>query len=246
MLYLTRTDDGRSRSNILEGLLQAMTKALLSELLVIDLSRGVAGAYCCLLFRHLGAEVVRADSPNQSSAGEPYLNAGKKSITLDVSRPEGVDLLRRLAGHADVLVSDRDLPLPYEALSRQNPRLMLTRIIEASNRDGFAAYFTGLNAFAATMLPLVNMAILGRGQQVEVDGGECLAAAAFVVDDGRAEIGWPESEGDDALPPFTVVGQARGPAPTVSNPGEHNDEVYCGLLGLSGEELVRLKEASVI
>lgn len=226
-----------------------MTEGLLSELLVIDLSRGVAGAYCCLLFRHLGAEVVRADSPNQSPAGEPSLNAGKKSITLDASRPEGAVLLRRLTEHADVLVTD-DLPsnLDYAALSRQNPRLVLTRITNSpSNDDGhFSAYFAGLNAFAATMLPLVNMAILGRGQQVEIDGAECLAAAAFVVEGGRAEIGWPEPDGDEALPPFTVVGQARGPALTVSNLGDHNDEVYCGLLGLSGEEPARLKKASVI
>ena len=226
-----------------------MTDALLSDLLVIDLSNGIAGAYCCLLFRHLGAEVVRADLPNRSSAGKPYLNAGKKSITLDASRPEGAALLRRLAEHADILVTD-DLPsnLDYAALSRQNPRLVLTRITNSpSNDDGhFSAYFTGLNAFTATMLPLVKMAILGRGQQIEVDGAECLAAAAFVADGGRAEIGWPESEGDEALPPFTVVGQARGPAPRVSNPGEHNDEVYCGLLGVSGEELSHLTEASII
>jgi len=226
-----------------------MTEALLSELLVIDLSRGVAGAYCCLLFRHLGAEVVRADSPNQSSAGEPYLNAGKKSITLDASRPEGAVLLRRLAEHADVLVTD-DLPsnLEYAALSRQNPRLVLTRITNSpSNDDGrFSAYFTGLNAFVATMLPLVKMAILGRGQQVEVDGAECLAAAAFVADGGRAEVQRPEGEGDEALlpAPFKIIGLAPlTPAPL---PGEHNDEVYCGLLGLSGEELSHLTEASII
>ena len=78
--------------------------------------------------------------------------------------------------------------LDYAALSRQNPRLVLTRVTAPpSNNDGlFPEYFTGLNAFTATLLPLVNMAILGRGQQVEVDSAECLAAAAFVVDGRRA------------------------------------------------------------
>ena len=233
-----------------------MTEAILDELLVIDMSNGVAGAYCCLLFRYLGAEVVRVDRRGrtevlpymglQPAVSFLHLSAGKKSITLDASKPEGAALLLRLAERADVLVSDASLPtgLDYAALSRQNPRLILTRVTAPpSDNDGlFAEYFAGLNAFAATLLPLLNMAILGCGQQVEVDGAECLAAAAFLVDDQGQ---WPELEGDETFPPpFRVSGIAAvSPAP---RPGEHNDEVYCGLLGLSGEELARLKEASVI
>jgi len=229
-----------------------MTEAILDELLAIDMSNGAAGAYCCLLFRRLGAEVVRVDPPSRArpddnNALAACLNAGKKSVTLDAVQPEGTALLLRLAEHADVLVSDDALPpgLDYATLSRQNPRLILTRITAPPpNNDGlFPEYFTGLNAFTATLLPLVNMAILGRGQQVEVDSAECLAAAAFVVD-GR-QLDWPQLEGDEVFPPpFKVAGLAAvSPAPL---PGEHNDEVYSGLLGLSGEELARLKGASVI
>jgi len=225
----------------------AMTDALLSELLIVDLSNGIAGAYCCLLFGHLGAEVVRVDAPNSPQPEKAGLDAGKKSITLDPSTPGGATLLRRLAEHADVLVVDEALPagLDYAALSRQNPRLILTRIANSSSGE-FAACFAGLNAFAATMLPLVNMAILGRGQEVEVDGGECLAAAAFVVDGMEAEGRPPAGEGSGSLrpPPFSMLGLA--PLAPAASPGEHNDEVYCGLLGLSDEELGRLREASII
>ena len=228
-----------------------MSEALLAELLVVDVSRGVAGAYCCLLFRRLGADVVRGQPPGRPQAEESslssYLHAGKKSVTLDASKPEGAALLLRLAEHADALVADTALPsgLDYATLSRQNPRLVLTSVTAppSSNGDGlFDGYFTGLNAFAATLLPLVNMTILGRGQQVEVDGAECLAAA-FAAD-GQGQ--WPQAEGDEAFPPppFRLTGlEPLSPAP---RPGEHNDEVYCGLLGLDGEELARLKEASVI
>jgi crotonobetainyl-CoA:carnitine CoA-transferase CaiB-like acyl-CoA transferase len=235
----------------------AMREAILDELLVIDTSNGAAGGYCCLLFRYLGAEVVRVDRRGrtkvlpymglQPAASFLHLSAGKKSVTLDASQPEGAALLLRLAERADVLISDASLPagLDYPALSRQNPRLVLTRVTvpPSDNDDLFAEYFAGLNAFTATLLPLVNMAILGRGQQVEVDGEECLAAAAFVVD-GQGQ--WPHLDRDEAFPPppFKVTGLAPlSPAP---RPGEHNDEVYCGLLGLSGEELARLKEASVV
>jgi crotonobetainyl-CoA:carnitine CoA-transferase CaiB-like acyl-CoA transferase len=239
-----------------------MTEALLAELLVIDASRGVGGGYCCLLFAQLGAEVVKITAPcNAQGTGiagggrtevlpyiesDAYVDAGKKSITLDPSRPEGAALLQHLAERADVLVSDGVLPaaLDYATLSAQNPRLILTRVAPPSNGDGlFADYFAGLNAFAATLLPLVNMAILGRGQEVEVDAAECLATAAFLVD---GEGQWPQPEASDAPPPppFKVTGLAPlSPAPSLC---EHNDEVYCGLLGLSGEEMARLKEASVI
>jgi crotonobetainyl-CoA:carnitine CoA-transferase CaiB-like acyl-CoA transferase len=226
-----------------------MTEALLDELLVIDASRGVGGGYCCLLFRQLGAEVVRIDGPGEHDRDRmeslAHIDAGKKSITLDPPRPEGAALLQRLAECADVLVSDGVLPpaLDYATLSAQNPRLILTSVTP-SNGDGlFAGYFAGLNAFAATLLPLVNMAILGRGQEVKVDSAECLAAAALLVD---GEGQWRQPKTGDAPPPapFKVTGLAQlSPAPSR---GEHNDEVYCGLLGLSGEEMARLKEASVI
>ena len=230
-----------------------MTEGLFDELLVVELSAGVAGAYCSLLFRHLGAEVVRVETPAIDGGRTevlPYmshLSAGKKSITLDASTPESGDVLLGLAEHADILVADMPLPpgLDYAALSRQNPRLILT-LITPPEPDGdglFAQYLTGLNAFAATMLPLVNMSILGRGQEVRIDGAECLAAATFAVD---APGEWPSSEGGTTfpLPPFRLTGLT--PLSPLSTPGEHNDEVYCGLLGLSGEELARFKEAGVI
>ncbi len=232
-----------------------MAEGLLDEFLVVDLSRGVAGAYCCLLFAHLGAEVVRVETPAIEGGRTevlpyisphifPDINAGKKSVTLDLSEPEGGDVLLRLAGHADVLVIDSSLPggLDYRALSRQNPRLLLTHITSSDGDDLFAQYFTGLNAFAAATLPLVKMSILGRGQEINVDAAECVAAAAFAVD---ALGEWPSStDSPTPPPPFRLTGlTALSPLPQT---GEHNDEVYCGLLGLSGEELARLKEAGVV
>jgi crotonobetainyl-CoA:carnitine CoA-transferase CaiB-like acyl-CoA transferase len=214
-----------------------LTDGLLDEALVIDLSTRVAGAYCCQLFAHLGAEVVKAGGPS----GVAELDAGKKSVTLDRSKPEGREILLRLAEHADVVVTEGLPDLDYATLSHQNPRLVLTLITPPTDSDLFGQYLTGLNAFAATLLPLVNMSILGRGQEVRVDGEECLASAAFAVD---APGEWPTQAGSEAGPPFRVEGlTALSAAPRL---GEHNDEVYCGLLGLSGEELARQKEAGVV
>jgi crotonobetainyl-CoA:carnitine CoA-transferase CaiB-like acyl-CoA transferase len=231
-----------------------MDEAILSELLVIDLSEGVAGAYCCLLLRHLGAEVVKLERPAGDSTRDAlylHLNAGKKSATLDIGRPEGAALLRRLADEADILVHDqpperlRSLGLTYDTLAAQNPRLIAVAIASDEAADREAEFFAGANAFAAAILPLVNLATWGGGQEVAVDTRECLAAAAFLATDApESDRATTLPEGRSDAPPFRMEDVAPlSPAPSI---GEHNDEVYCGLLGLSGDELAALKAASAI
>jgi crotonobetainyl-CoA:carnitine CoA-transferase CaiB-like acyl-CoA transferase len=168
-------------------------------------------------------------------------------MTLDVARAEGAALLCRLVEKSDVLVVDDALPpdLDYAALSRQNPRLIMTCVTETLPSDE-AQRFIGLNAFAATLLPLITMSVLGRGQRIEVDGEECLAAAAMIVDDGEMHAAQVEKPLEMAPPrlPFSVDGVAPlGPVPL---PGEDNDEVYCELLGLTGEELARLRREAIV
>ncbi len=219
-----------------------MTEPALSELLVVELGRQIAVRYCGLLFGRLGATVLVVEPPG-SDEPTSDLNAGKESITLDVARPEGGTLLGRLAEQADVLVADDSLPaeLHYATLSRRNPRLIVT-CISGAPLDDAAQRFVGLNAFTATLLPLITMSVLGRGQRVEVDGAECLAAAALLVDDGEMPLQTSES----ALPelPFTVEGVT--PAEPVSRAGRHNDEIYCELLGLTAEELARLRREAIV
>ncbi|MGD0765753.1 MAG: CoA transferase [Dehalococcoidia bacterium] len=261
-----------------------MSEAPLSDLLVIDLSQGVAGAFCCLLFRRCGAEVIKAEPP----AGDPtraagphpetsalffYLNAGKKGVTLDIAHPEGALLLRRLAEEADILVDDSPsgrlaaLGLGYEELSRANPRLVVTSVTAVAlsgfqpNGGHQADYLVGLNAFTATMIPLVNLAVHGQGQHIDVSGSECLAATSLCLDDGAAFPAFDLPPTDDRrrfeeiehavagrldLPaaPFRLDGIAPlSPAPLL---GEHNEDVYCSLLALTAEELAGLRSAGAI
>jgi crotonobetainyl-CoA:carnitine CoA-transferase CaiB-like acyl-CoA transferase len=267
-----------------------MSEEPLSDLLVIDLSQGVAGAFCCLLLRRCGAEVIKAEPP----AGDPtraagpfpadaphpemsalflYLNAGKKGVTLDIARPEGALLLRRLAEEADILVDDSpsgrlaSLGLGYEELSRTNPRLIMTSVTPLAlsgfqpNGGHQADYLVGLNAFTATMIPLVNLAVHGKGQHIEVSGSECLAAAGLCLTDGAAfpAFDLPPTEdhrrfeevehavaGRLTYPgaPFRLDGIARlSPAPLL---GQHNEDVYCGLLTLTAEGLADLRSAGAI
>lgn len=97
----------------------------LSGVRIVDLSRGVAGGYCTRLLAGFGADVIKIEQPGagdllrregpfadpgntaESGALHLYLNAGKRSITLDTSTPTGRDILDGLLKHADALVDDR-------------------------------------------------------------------------------------------------------------------------------------------
>jgi len=127
----------------------------LGHLRVLDLSRVLAGPWATQIFADLGAEVIKVERPGHGDDtrtwGPPYLrdeagndtadaayflaaNRGKKSLTLNIASPEGSDIVRELARHADVLVENfkagdmRRYGLDYAALSAMNPGLIYCSI----------------------------------------------------------------------------------------------------------------------
>ena len=98
----------------------------LSGIRIVDLSQGVPGGYCTRLLAGFGADVIKVeppgsgdplrrhgpfadvDNPRESGALHLYLNAGKRSITLDTSTATGRDLLEGLLKDAAALIDDRD------------------------------------------------------------------------------------------------------------------------------------------
>ena len=112
----------------------------LQGMLVLDLGQIYQGPYCGLLLGFMGARVLKIESPEgdivrrRKRNVEPYplvmLNSNKESVILDLKRPEGKALFRRLARKADVVVEnfaagvmDR-LGLGWEVLRQENPRLV--------------------------------------------------------------------------------------------------------------------------
>ena len=87
---------------------------------VLDLSRVLAGPYCTMFLGDLGAEVVKVEQPGTGddtrSWGPPFqggesayflcVNRNKRSVTLDLRKTDGIELLRRLALEADVLMEN--------------------------------------------------------------------------------------------------------------------------------------------
>jgi formyl-CoA transferase len=130
------------------------TKAL-EHLRVLDLTRVLAGPWCTQLLADLGADVIKIERPGSGDDtrawGPPYLkdaqghdtteaayylaaNRGKRSVTVDIGKPEGQQLLRRLAAAADVVVENYKVGqlakygLDYASLSALNPRLVYCSI----------------------------------------------------------------------------------------------------------------------
>lgn len=109
---------------------------------VLDFSTTIAGPYCARLLADLGADVVKIESPdgdvlrsrpplrNGASTAWGQLNAGKRSIVLDLKKPAAIDAVHRLAEQADVLVENyrpgvmKRLGLDYPTLHAVNPRLV--------------------------------------------------------------------------------------------------------------------------
>ncbi|OEV10777.1 CaiB/BaiF CoA transferase family protein [Streptomyces nanshensis] len=124
----------------------------LAGVVVLDITRVVAGPFCSMILADLGATVVKVERPSEpdyardfppfleASDGERFsaffaqYNRNKLGLTLDLAAPEGKDVLKRLAARADVLVEnfrpgtmDR-LGLGHAELRKANPRLVYTAI----------------------------------------------------------------------------------------------------------------------
>jgi crotonobetainyl-CoA:carnitine CoA-transferase CaiB-like acyl-CoA transferase len=133
----------------------AVRGGALSHLRVLDLSRVLAGPWASQVLADLGAQVIKVERPgsgDESRAwGPPWLrsaageethesayfacaNRGKKSITVDLGRPEGQAIVRRLAARSDVLLENfkvgalARLGLGYEDLAALHPGLVYCSI----------------------------------------------------------------------------------------------------------------------
>ena len=115
----------------------------LEGLVVLDLTRVLAGPFSSMMLADMGADVIKIETPGRGDDSRRFapmvqgescyymnLNRNKRGITLNLKTPEGKEVLRRLVRNADVLlenyrpgVMDR-LGLGYESLREINPRLV--------------------------------------------------------------------------------------------------------------------------
>jgi len=118
----------------------------LSGVRVLDVTQFMAGPFCSVILADLGADVIKIEPPGGESTRQmvaavgsesPAFNAvnrGKRSVVLNLKRPEGREAFLRMAASADIVIENnrpdvmRRLGLDYEALSAANPGLIYASI----------------------------------------------------------------------------------------------------------------------
>jgi crotonobetainyl-CoA:carnitine CoA-transferase CaiB-like acyl-CoA transferase len=100
--------------------MNARNPGALDGIRVLDLTRALAGPYCTMFLGDMGAEVAKIEQPNVGDDsrgwGPPFvgkesayflaINRNKKSLAIDMKTDQGVELVRRLASKADVLIEN--------------------------------------------------------------------------------------------------------------------------------------------
>lgn len=118
----------------------------LQGLRILDFSRVLTGPHATRMLCDLGAEIIKIEPPdgdltrftnprvNSLSTYFIQQNVGKKNISLDMSKPEAVDIVKKLVMHADILIENfrpgvmKKLGLDYTSLSALNPKLIYASI----------------------------------------------------------------------------------------------------------------------
>ncbi len=147
---------------------------VLQGIRVLELGDFISAAYCARLLGDYGAEVIKVEPPSGDSArrhgpfpgkkADPessglflYLNASKKGVTLDITKPQGREVLRALIRKCDVLVHNylpedlERLGLRYEDAQAINPALVFTSVTVFGQEGPYANYKGyAINATAAS------------------------------------------------------------------------------------------------
>ncbi len=149
---------------------------------VLDFTRVLSGPHATRMLCDLGAQVIKVEPPmgdmtrfamprvNSLSSYFIQQNVGKQNISLDMTKPQAVVLLKQLVAHCDIVIENfrpgvmHKMGLDYETLTQQNPRLIYASI------TGYGA--TGPWTTRRAYAPVVNAESGITKHQGEVRGGQ--------------------------------------------------------------------------
>ncbi len=152
----------------------------LSHIRVLDLSRVLAGPWCAQNLADLGADVIKVERPGAGDDtrhwGPPFakdangketeesayficINRNKRSITIDIAKPEGQEIIRKLAAESDVVIENYKVgdlakyDLDYESLKKVKPDVVYCSITgfgqtgPYAKRPGYDFIIQGMGGF---------------------------------------------------------------------------------------------------
>jgi crotonobetainyl-CoA:carnitine CoA-transferase CaiB-like acyl-CoA transferase len=166
----------------------------LSDIRVLDLSRVLAGPLATQILGDLGADVIKIERPEEGDDtrhwGPPFvgddaayylaLNRNKRSVSLDLKTPEGIEAVRRLAAGSDVLIENfrpglmAELGLDPEDLRGATPRLVTCSLTAFDDDVPDAARRPGYDIMVQALSGL--MSVTGE------PGGEPVKAGVALLD----------------------------------------------------------------
>ena len=234
----------------------------LSGVRVIDLTSVVSGPFATMFLADQGADVIKVEPPGgditrrsrqsvdptgQFSALFISTNRGKRSLSIDLKRPEGAEILRKLIARSDVLVQNfrpqvmERLGLGEAAMRALNPRLIYVSISGAGDSGPYAekriydpiiqglSGFADVQAEAKTRRPQMIRTIVAD-KTTSVMTAQAVAAALYAREktgqgqhiklamlDVMISYLWPE-----AMAQYTVVGQEA----TATDPNARPDLIF--------------------
>ena len=181
------------------GAARSPPSGALSHIRVLDLSRVMAAPWCTQILADLGADVIKIERPGEGDDtrgwGPPFLpggrdagyflacNRGKRSVTVDMGRPEGQAIIRKLAESSDVCVENFKVGslakygLDAASLRALNPRLVYASVTgfgQTGPRASQAAYDFAIQAMGGLMSI--------TGERDDVPGGGPQKVGVPVVD----------------------------------------------------------------
>jgi len=243
----------------------------LEDLRVLDLSDGIAGAYCTKLFADYGADVIAIEPPYGNplrrrgrfaggvagrEAGAAWLDlaANKRSVTLDIRTATGRRLLRKMVEQANVVVESfapgtmESLGLGFADLYGIKRRIILTSV-SAFTPDDAAGNSSDAEDYQSQILTGLNAfaatAIAAHNADAyEVPQHIDISEQECIAFAAAASPGGFASPSIDA--PLFKMSEVDGPGEPAPAPGEHNVGFYGQELRLEPPDLAKLRAAGVI
>jgi formyl-CoA transferase len=225
-----------------------VSERALTGLRILDLTQFEAGTSCTQLLGWLGADVIKIEPPGgeQSRRNRPEVpgldamffllfNSNKRSVTIDLKKPEGHALFLKLAARADVVVENfapglmERLGLDWERLRAVSPRIILARL-KGFGLSGPYHEFKSFDMIAQAMGGVMSVTgfpdrepVLCGANIGDSGAGVHMAAGimAAVIERQRTGRGQVVESPWEAV--ANLIRQRRGPLPDGSPPRRGNN-----------------------
>ncbi len=174
-----------------------MSEQVFGEVIVLDCSEGISGAYCTKLLADFGATVIKIekpgigdtsrrmepflnDEPNPENSGTFfYLNTNKRSITLKLESESGKNIFLKLLKKADIIIENfapgtmSKLGLSYESLAKIKPQIIMTSITGFGQTGPYRDYkATNLVTFGLSGAMYTSRPATHTSSRPVVEGGQ--------------------------------------------------------------------------